>query len=308
MLRRLALIASALTGGPLAVAWFLSGQLLHPKPRVEDNSLDNIPLPVEPVSFASRDGTRLAGWFIPAPGRPQPAPGIVLSHGWARSRCELLPHAAFLHRAGFAVLMFDYRHRGESEGDAITMGIRERSDLLAAIDTLCARPEVDAGRIGVFGMSMGGVISVLVGARDGRVRAICAEAPFATHEVIMTRALRHYFHLPSFPVAHLARWIFKLRVGASLDDVDPVDFVADFSPRPLFIMACERDAVIGCDETERLYAAAAQPKRFWLIPGADHARGWQAAGAEYEQRVTAFFQETLLRAEPAYAAGRSATS
>lgn len=306
MLHRLALIASALTGVPLAIAWFLSEQVLHPKPRVEDHDLDDMPLPAEPVFFASRDGTRLAGWFIPAPDRSRPAPGIVLSHGWARSRCELLPHARFLHLAGFAVLLFDYRHRGESDGDAITMGVRERDDLRGAIDALCARPEVDAGRAGVFGMSMGGVIAILVGARDERVRAIAAEAPFATQEAIMTRSLRHYFHLPSFPLAHLTRWIFKLRVGASLDDVDPIDHVAGFSPRPIFIIACERDAVIGCDETERLYRAAVEPKRFWLIAGADHARGWQAAGEEYERRVIAFFQETLRAAEPARASERSA--
>jgi dipeptidyl aminopeptidase/acylaminoacyl peptidase len=308
MLRRLALIASALTGVPLAVAWFLSEQVLHPRPRVEDNSLETMPLPAEPVSFASRDGTRLAGWFVPAAGGSQPAPGVVLSHGWARSRCELLPHARFLHRAGFAVLMFDYRHRGESAGDAITMGVRERSDLLGAIDTLCARPEVDAARVGVFGMSMGGVVAVLVGARDERVRAICAEAPFATHQTIMTRSLRHYFHLPSFPIAYLTRWIFRLRVGAPLDDIDPIDYVAGFSPRPIFIIACGRDAVIGCEETERVYAAAAEPKRFWRIEEADHARGWQTAGAEYEERVAAYFQETLAQAEPAYAGGRSAAT
>jgi dienelactone hydrolase len=308
MLRRLALIASAFTGVPLVIAWFLSEQVLHPRPRVEDHDLDDMPLPAEPVSFASRDGTRLAGWFIPAPDHSRPAPGIVLSHGWARSRCELLPHARFLHQAGFAVLMFDYRHRGESAGDAITMGVRERHDLRGALDALCARPEVDAGRVGVFGMSMGGVIAVLVGAGDERVRAIAAEAPFASHEAIMNRALRHYFHLSSFPVAPLARWMIGRRLGESLDGVEPIEFVAGFSPRPIFIMACERDAVIGCDETERLYRAATEPKRFWLIAAADHARGWQAAGAEYERRVIAFFQETLGVAEPARAGERSAAS
>jgi fermentation-respiration switch protein FrsA (DUF1100 family) len=305
MLRRLALIASALTGVSVAIAWFLSEQILHPKPRVEDHDLDDMPLPAEPVSIASRDGTRLAGWFIAARDRSRPAPGIVLSHGWARSRCELLPHARFLHQAGFAVLMFDYRHRGESAGDAITMGVRERDDLRGALDALCARPEVDARRVGVFGMSMGGVIAVLVGARDERVRAIAVEAPFASQKAIMNRALRHYFHLPSFPVAPLARWIVQRRVGESLAAVDAIDSVAGFSPRPLFIIACERDAVIGCDETERLYRAAAEPKRFWLIAGADHARGWQTAGEEYERRVTAFFRETLGAVELARAGERS---
>ncbi len=306
MLRRLALIASAFAGVPLAIAWFLSEQVLHPKPRVEDNSLDNMPLPAEPLTFGSRDGTRLAGWLIPAPDSSRPAPGIVLSHGWARSRCELLPHARFLHRAGFAVLMFDYRHRGESDGNAITMCVRERDDLLGALDALCARPGVDASRIGILGMSMGGVLAILTAARDERVRAITVEAPYASYRAIMTRALRHYFHLPSFPIADLARWIFRLRVGAPLDGIDSTDYVAEISPRPIFIIACGRDAVIGHDETERVFAAAREPKRFWLIAGADHARGWQTVPVEYERRVIAFFQETLGDAEAVSAGSRSA--
>ncbi|MDZ4279144.1 MAG: acetylxylan esterase, partial [Dehalococcoidia bacterium] len=133
MLRRLALIASAATGVPLVVAWFVSQTMLHPKPRVEDHDLGAFDLRAEEIDFPSRDGTRLSGWFIPA-SRAGPAPGVVLSHGWARSRAELLPHANFLHRAGYAVLAFDYRHRGKSDGDAVTLGVRERGDLRGALD------------------------------------------------------------------------------------------------------------------------------------------------------------------------------
>jgi dipeptidyl aminopeptidase/acylaminoacyl peptidase len=259
---------------------------------VEDHGLGDFDLPAEEVSFPSRDGTRLAGWFIPA-RTAAPSPGIVLSHGWGRSRAELLPHADFLHRAGFAVLAFDYRHRGESGGDAVTMGLREQDDLLAALDTLSSRPEVDAERIGVLGMSMGAVVAVLVAAGDERVRAVVAECPYATNETIMTRSLRHYFRLPSFPLAALAKWVIERRLGQRLAGAQPLQAVNALGPRPLFIMADERDAVIGPQETERLFQAAGEPKRFWLVPGADHARGWQAAPEEYERRVLDFLREAL---------------
>ncbi len=293
MLRRPLVFLAALTGVPLAIAWFLSEQVIHPRRRVEDHDLSDFDLPAEEISFVSRDGTRLAGWFIPPRNAGRPAPGVVLSHGWARSRCELLPHADLLHRAGYAVLMFDYRNRGLSEGDSITMGVEERGDLLAAIDQLAARPEVDASRIGLFGMSMGGVLAILVGAADARVRSIIAECPFATHDVIMNRSLRHYFKLPAFPVADLARWIIERRLGEPLAEVEPLRYVASYAPRPLLIIADERDAVIGREETERLFAAAGEPKRFWLVPQADHARGWQYGREEYERRVVEFFGETL---------------
>ncbi len=302
MLRRLTLIASALTGVPLLIAWIISQHVLHPRRRVEDHQLSDFGLPAEEISFLSRDGTRLAGWFIPAPNAATPSPGIVLSHGWARSRAELLPHANFLHRAGYAVLAFDYRHRGESDGDAITMGLGEQDDLLGALDAFCARPEVDVRRIGLFGMSMGGVVAILVAARDERVRAVVAECPYASHESIMTRSLHHYYHLPSFPVAPLAKWFIERRLRRPLDGAQPLQAVAAISPRPLFVIADKRDAVIGHEETERVFRAASEPKRFWLVPAADHARGWQAAREEYERRVLEFLVEALAPpAEPARA-------
>ena len=309
LLGRFVLLLCALTGVPLLIGWFVSRFVMHPRRKVEDHTLDDFGLAAESITFQSRDGTRLAGSFIPPPvGTFSPAPGIVLSHGWGRSRAELLPHADMLHRAGYAVLAFDYRHRGESDGAAITMGLREQGDLLAAIDTLCARPEVDANRIGVFGMSLGGVIAILVTARDPRVRVLAVEAPFATQEVIMTRSIRHYLHLPSFPFADIAKWVIERRLGGSLDEISPIDAVHLIPPRPLYVIADELDAVIGADETERVFLAAGEPKRWWHIAGAEHACGWQAAPAEYERRLVGFFGEALEARPPALAGAERTAS
>ena len=292
MIARLSVFLLALIGAAFAVAWAISQHSLHPKWKREDHDLADFGLPAEDVTFASRDGTRLAGWFIPAAPAKR-APAVVLSHGHGRSRAELLPHANFLHRAGYAVLAFDYRHRGESAGDAVTMGLREQDDLLGAIDALAARPEVDAGRIGVVAVSMGSVIAILVAADDTRVRALVAECPYATRDAVMTRALRHYFHLPPFPFAPIAHWLIGRRLGQPVDVADAIDHIARISPRSLFLIADEEDAVLGPEDTARLFAAAQEPKRYWLIPGAGHSRGWQAAPEEYERRALGFLNEAL---------------
>ncbi len=302
MTRISALATGALAAAVLGTAWFISEQVMRPRRRIEDNSLENMPLPAEDIQFDSRDGTRLSGWFIPAGHRP--APGVVLSHGWARSRCELLPHAQFLHRSGFAVLMFDYRFRGESHGDSITMGLRERGDLLAAIDAIAARPEVDATRIGLFGMSMGGVISIVVAAGDERVRALAVEGPYATHETILTRSLRHYSKIPLLTsIRPLVRWVLERRFGGPLREAEPIRFIDDISPRPLYVMGDENDAVVGVEDSRVLFDAAGDPKRYWLIPHSDHARGWQFSPQEYERRLLDFYSEALLAEQPVPAWG-----
>lgn len=154
MIVRFVAFLLALIGAAFAFAWAISQRSLHPKWKQEDHDLASFGLPAEAVSFASRDGTRLAGWFVPAASAER-GPAVVLSHGHGRSHAELAPHANFLHHAGYHVLAFDYRHRGESAGGVVTMGLREQNDLLGAIDTLAARPEVDARRIGVVALSHG---------------------------------------------------------------------------------------------------------------------------------------------------------
>ena len=142
-----------------------------------------------------------------------------------------MPHASFLHDAGFAVLAFDYRHRGQSEGDAVTMGLGEQQDLLGAHRLArLGSNDVDHARIAVAGLSMGSVIALLVAAQDDRVRAIVAECPYADQQAIMTRALSHYYHLPPFPVALLGRWLVERRLGLSTDRAQPLPVVATDQP------------------------------------------------------------------------------
>ncbi len=293
--RPLVVIFAALTGALFVVAWFISQRVLHPARRQEDHTIADFDLPAEDVTIVSRDGTRLAGWYIPAGGPP--APGIVLSHGHGRSRSELLPHASFLHEAGYAVLTFDYRHRGESEGNEVAMGLSEQDDLLAAVDYLAGQPDVDARHIGVLGLSMGSVVALLVAARDPRIKTVVAECPYATAEAIMTRALQHFYHLPRFPFAIAAKRFVELRLGTSIDIADAIDVVRQISPRPLMFIADEADAVVGPEEARKLFDAARDPKRFWLAPGANHSRGWQAAPEEYERRVLKFLEDGLRAGE-----------
>jgi len=307
LVRQTLVVASVLTVVPVIIGWLVARFILYPKPKIEDHTLDDFALPAEPIAFVSRDGTRLAGWFIPASART-PAPAIVLSHGWSRSRAELLPHADFLHRAGYGVLAFDYRYRGESEGAHVTMGLHEQDDLLAALDALCARPEVDAARVGVFGMSLGGAIALLAAARDTRVRALAVEAPYATHRAIMTRSIRHYLHLPTFPFADIAKWMIERRLGVPVEQLEPLGVAHLISPRPLLVIADELDAVVGRAEAELVYQAAGEPKRFWLVPGASHARAWQAAPEEYERRVREFFDEALAERQAPAGARRMVAS
>src|SRR5215469_105195 len=104
-----------------------------------------------PITFPSRSGATLRGWYAPGvPGRG----AVVLVHGIHADRRVMLPRARFLHRAGFSVLLFDLQAHGESTGDRITFGAKEARDVEAAIDVI--RTKAPGERIGLIAVSLGG--------------------------------------------------------------------------------------------------------------------------------------------------------
>src|SRR5215216_5472243 len=146
-------------------------------------------LAYEDASFPAADGVGLEGWFIPS-GAEGRGPAVVFVHGWMWNRLgnvahqtavkdadvDFLPAAKALHDAGFHVLLFDVRNHGESEAGKgpLSYGPVEARDYIGAVGYLRTRPDVDGGRIGAVGTSMGGNI-VMYGTPDVQpIKAILA--------------------------------------------------------------------------------------------------------------------------------------
>lgn len=125
-------------------------------------------VPVKEEDVRYRSTVPLAAALL-LPDTPEPAPAVVIVHGsgpsdrtnvWARGVADL-----FVTR-GFAVLLTDKRGSGHSGGDWQRTGFDElAADALAGVDYLKSRKEIDAKRIGLVGLSQGGWIVPLAGAR-----------------------------------------------------------------------------------------------------------------------------------------------
>ena len=132
------------------------------------------------VAFESGGLTCRAWLFAPAAASPRQAPCIVMAHGLGGTReCALEPYAQRFAKAGFFVLLFDYRHVGASDGEPRQMvDIRQQlDDWGAAIAYARSLPGVDAGRIGLWGTSLSGGHVMVVAARDHSIAAISAQCP-----------------------------------------------------------------------------------------------------------------------------------
>ena len=284
------LAVAVLTAALFGIGWTASERAIHPAAVRYPKGLADFPgLHPRQTSFQSRTRTRIAGYFFP--GRTGAT--IVLSHGYGDNQAQMLPYADFLVRNGFSALTYDMRSRGRSGGDAVTLGALESADLLSAVDYLTTRPEVDRGRIGALGVSLGAATAILAAARDTRIKSVVDDSGFSDAPAVIRSSFEHFIGLPPFPFAPITAFIAGLRTGIDVNRIRPVDVVGRISPRPLLVIHCIGDRVVPPENSERNFLAAGEPKQFWRIPTGGHVDGLNVAGVEYEKRVSRFFQDSL---------------
>ncbi|MGV3758452.1 MAG: alpha/beta hydrolase [Actinomycetota bacterium] len=135
----------------------------------------SVGLDYEEVELPADAGVRLAAWYVPTSN----GAAVVLRHGAGSTRSSVLRHTAVLAEHGYGVLVVDARGHGRSTGRAMDFGWWGDADVAAAVEHLAGRAEVDADRIGVVGLSMGGEEAIGATAALPQIRAVVAEGATA---------------------------------------------------------------------------------------------------------------------------------
>jgi uncharacterized protein len=132
------------------------------------------------VEFSS-EGAALRGRLYLGAGASRPAPVVIMTHGFSATVEGMTAdrYAEAFAEAGFAVLLYDHRGFGRSDGEPrqqINKWVQARG-YRDAMTFLAGRPEIDAGRIALWGDSMSAAEAIVVGAVDRRVKAVVAQVP-----------------------------------------------------------------------------------------------------------------------------------
>ena len=248
-------------------------------------------MPYAAVSFPASDGLRLDGWTVPSD--PQ-RPWVIFCHGLGANRADLLDFAAVLHGARFNLLLFDFRAHGSSAGQATSFGWREQRDLEGALTFLGGQPEVPARPVGVFGVSMGGAVALMVAARDERIAAVAVDSPYQD----LDAAIRHYMGLmfPRLPIRPLVPFVlatYRLRFGVWPRQVSAERAARRLGRRPLLVFKATADPQLPPEGAEAIHRAAEGPKELVVMGAQAHLGSYAADPEGYGMRLRRFFERAL---------------
>ena len=236
------------------------------------------------VTLTTRDGLELAGSYVPS----RNGAAVIVYPGRAAS---VERHAKLLTRHGYGVLAFDRQGEGDSEGEPNGFGWGAERELRAATDYLAKRPDVEPGRIGGLGLSVGGEMLLQAAADNEDLAAVVSEGAGS-------RSLGEYLEMPG----GVNKWlsvpseVILTSGNAVFSNQTPPprlkEIVGRISPRAVFFIWAGK----GVD-TEVLnpayYEAAKEPKAIWKVEDGKHIGALKKHPREYEQRVMPFLDRAL---------------
>jgi pimeloyl-ACP methyl ester carboxylesterase len=246
------------------------------------------------TDLVAADGTRLAGWYIPAEAPIGPAgPTVVMVHGHGSNKNALLPIAEVLH-PDYNLVLFDQRNHGQSFGTETTVGVRERMDVEAVVDWLRATYAPTA--VAVFGESMGTITATNAVASGLPVQALILDSAPAN----VASAAQRRMEGANYPLALPASWAIVLgalfRTGLDVTSADPVITIDDVGAVPVLIIQGDADAAIdptSADQLATIAADAGVQAELHICPGAGHAQSLEVCPDDYRGWVLGFLARTL---------------
>jgi dienelactone hydrolase len=253
------------------------------------------------IAYTGAKGAVVPGIFM-APvtaSSAAPAPCVLLLHGLGGSKADVLLLGIALARRGYSSFAIDIAGHGERpriNGKPVNkLTADEMHDLVAitavdlrhAVDFVQARPEVDKGRIGFLGISLGGIIGGLFAGNEPRLQAVALWAAGGDWGRLFATS-QHPFAV-EFRKANGVTSAEKLE--KTFADVDPLSVITRVAPHPLLLINGTNDTIVPRSCADLLFSAARQPKQRVLLPGG-HIPDVNLMGTE---RLT-FFDRNLKKA------------
>lgn len=243
--------------------------------------------------LTSYDGLRLAARYLP-PEEGEPRAIVLMVHGFRANPMKDFSLAACdLTKKGIGLLMITHRAHGESEGDLITYGVRERFDVRGWAKLLYEQfPGVP---VLLYGVSMGAAtVMATAGIAPANVRGIVADCGYTNMRAIFSEVISRDYHMNPFPVLNAAEMMNRAREGFGFTDVDSAAELLKATV-PVLLIHGKADGFVPFRMGLEIYNKTKDKIDidFWPVENADHAVSYACAPAEYAEKLDAFIAKCV---------------
>ncbi len=210
----------------------------------------DINLTFEEVKVVTDDGTAIVSWFLPALDTEQDdSPIVLFLHGNAENISTHIGSVYWLPEQGINVYLLDYRGYGHSQGQPYIPAIFQ--DVEASLKWLRSRfPERN---IYLLGQSIGSAIattSMALFKDEYNLSGLVLDASFTGYRDVAQ-------YVTSSSVITWLMWPFTWLLPTQWD---PVDYIAQISPKPILIFHSRGDGILPYSLGRELFEQAEQPK------------------------------------------------
>lgn len=217
---------------------------------------------------------------------------VIVSHGYKSSPHHMGIYAEEFHKMGFNVLLPSLRGHADSEEDFITMGWKDRLDLIDWINYLITKqPNC---KIILHGVSMGGATTMMATGEKlpDNVKLAIEDCGYTNAWEILGLKITSDVKLPIFPFLYCANEVNKVREKFDLKKASAIEQVKKSITPTLFIHG-EKDTFVPFSMLDEVYNAAACKKEKVAIPDAPHARSVCAHPDLYWSSIKNFIKKYI---------------
>ena len=228
------------------------------------------------VQFNNK-GEKIFGVLHLPKGRGK-SPAVLMFHGLTGHKAEahfmFVKCARKLAKKGFAVLRFDFRGSGDSEGEFKNMSLGEEiSDAFKVIEFIKKQKNIDREKIGVLGLSMGGLVAANVCGNTKDVKSLVLFSVVADFKALwdVRLAIKTGGKLPKAGL-DFGAFLFGKKLFKDVAKYHGKNLASmrKYS-NPLLIVHGDKDAAVPVKDAYTYYKASkSKDKKLMIIKGGDH--------------------------------------
>jgi esterase/lipase len=243
------------------------------------------------LSFKGSGGIELEGWFIPS---VRGGPVVFLCHGYKSNRSELLTLASTFQENGYTLFIFDFRAHGTSPASLCSLGIRETEDLLSAIQTVTARPDVDPDRVGIWGVSLGAYVALSAAITEPTIKTLVLDTPFDSPARFIELQTTEILGTDNFVFNKLARFGFFLAnlPKTAQDSETLMQRLPALKGRDKLFITSEETLRLET-QTLNLFNKTPEPKELLRLKHSKTSILYDVDRKNYENTIVEFFKKHL---------------